>query len=529
MSRLGCVVALLACALIGNGHARDALSRVEPAVKFAESRHALVIGNGAYLQGPLKNPVNDARAMARILADSGFSVTLLEDATQVAMQRAIRGFGDRLAEGGVGLFYFAGHGIQTRGRNYLIPVNADIDREYEVEYVSVDLNMVLSAMDVAKNPLNIVILDACRNNPFARSFRVSRAGLAQIDAPTGTLIAFATAPGQIALDGTGQNGIYTKHLLNEMAAAGLPLEQMFKQVRNGVMRETENQQVPWESSSLRGEFSFRPGPAAGKPNAVAEAVAEALRRDREQQRVEMEKMIQDALDRQRKLFEQQGLARPPLPQPESAPPPGPVASIAPLGPSVMRTRLPQTGDRWTYRLVQPRRGNARTDQTYVVRVVATSGSGVLDQVSIDGGAPVEWAHSKGAYLVTQGAALFSPYLALFDHLGAPAEIAPIGLLDRITCSPPYQCSASARIVGRETLRVPAGSFETIKVVVEHSWTSGGIPLWNAFSEGAGGRTLTIWYAEDVKRAIKYSSRRSAGSHAPLEPTFDLELVSYELK
>src|SRR6185295_11482083 len=185
----------------------------------------------------------------------------------------------------VGLFYYAGHGMQVRGANYLIPVNADIEREDEVQFQAVDANAVLSKMDSAKNALNIMILDACRNNPFARSYRSGAKGLAQMDAPSGTLISFATAPGSVASDGTGKNGLYTEHFLKAMHSPGMPIEQVFKQVRIGVTRATKDQQIPWESSSLKGDFSFVPAPVlasvapspAVSQEAVQKAVQEATR------------------------------------------------------------------------------------------------------------------------------------------------------------------------------------------------------------------------------------------------------------
>ena len=144
-----------------------------------ESRVALVIGNGAYESSPLANPVNDARAMASALTTSGFKVTKLENASREQMAVAIREFGDSLIGGGEGLFFFAGHGMQVKGRNYLIPTKSSIQREDEVEYNAIDANAILSKMESAHNRLNIMILDACRNNPFGRSFRSSASGLAQ--------------------------------------------------------------------------------------------------------------------------------------------------------------------------------------------------------------------------------------------------------------------------------------------------------------------------------------------------------------
>jgi formylglycine-generating enzyme required for sulfatase activity len=172
------------------------------------------------------------------------------------MKFMIREFGKKLKGGAQGLFYFSGHGVQLRGRNYLIPVDADITSEADVEDQGVDANLVLGLMDEANNGLNVVILDACRNNPFARSFRSAGSGLAQVDAPTGTLIAYATAPGRVAQDGVGRNGTYTAELLKQMRVPGLAVEEMFKRVRANVRQQTGGEQVPWEASSLVGDFYF---------------------------------------------------------------------------------------------------------------------------------------------------------------------------------------------------------------------------------------------------------------------------------
>lgn len=224
--------------------------------KRADKRLALVIGNGAYKSAPLKNPLNDARDMASMLRKLGFQVLHEENATKKQMDLAIRRFGQKLRGSGTGLFYFAGHGMQVKGRNYLIPVDAAIENESDVEYEAIDAGRILSKMEDARNPINIVILDACRDNPFARSFRSAERGLARMDAPVGSIIAYATAPGSVAADGKGRNGIYTKHLLDAMRAGHQTIEQVFKRVRNAVIIETKNKQVPWESTSLRGDFYF---------------------------------------------------------------------------------------------------------------------------------------------------------------------------------------------------------------------------------------------------------------------------------
>lgn len=231
-----------------------------------QRRVALVVGNGAYAESPLKNPVNDARAMAASLRELGFDVIAKENANLQQMDEAVREFGRRLERAHVGLFYYAGHGMQIKGRNFLIPVGANFEHEDEVAYRSLDAGQVLDKMDSAKTQVNLMILDACRTNPFHTVFRSKRQGLAEMEAPAGTLIAFATAPGAVALDGAGTNGVYTKHLLRQMNERGQPVEQAFKRVRIGVVEETRERQIPWESSSLRDDFQFRPAPA---PAAVA--------------------------------------------------------------------------------------------------------------------------------------------------------------------------------------------------------------------------------------------------------------------
>lgn len=250
---------------------KPARNLVLGAASANEQRVALVIGNAAYKDAPLRNPVNDATDIAAALRTLGFSVTLKSNANQRQMKDAIRDFGNQLAKGGVGLFYFAGHGIQFRGRNFLVPVGANIERESHVEDETVDAGFVLAQMEEARNRVNIVVLDACRNNPYSRGFRSVSRGLAQMEAAQGTLVAFATAPGAVAQDGDGRNGIYTKHLLQQMRAPGLPVELMLKRVRDGVIVETKDQQVPWESSSLRGaDFYFVPGGASAPAPNVAQ-------------------------------------------------------------------------------------------------------------------------------------------------------------------------------------------------------------------------------------------------------------------
>ena len=244
----------------------------------APGRTALVIGNAAYSEdiGSLKNPGNDAKDMAATLRQLGFVVTLVRDANHQRMAEAVEAFSLQLGPGSVGVFYYAGHGAQVGGRNYLIPLGARITAEAVVPYQAVAAEEVLARMDSAGQgkSLNVMILDACRNAPFMRGWRSPLRGLAPMQATGGSLIAYATSPGAVSHDGSGRNGTYTRHLLRFMTEPNLPVELMFKQVRLAVEQETNGQQIPWELSSLRENFAFNPGaggtvsPPAVSPPAV---------------------------------------------------------------------------------------------------------------------------------------------------------------------------------------------------------------------------------------------------------------------
>ena len=251
---------------------------IQPAFGQAagSARVALVIGNGAYRDAPLRNPVSDARAMSTRLSTLGFQVITVENADRESMERAILDFASRLENDSTGLFYYAGHGIQSRGRNYLLPVDAEVDDERALRFEAVDVQTVLEEMAFAANRVNIVILDACRNNPFERRFRGGGRGLAAIDAAGGTLIAYATAPGAVAADGDGKNGLYTSELLAALEVPNLKAEEVFKRVRVAVSERTGGAQIPWESSSLTGDFVFHPdGSAVRKASAATASPSES--------------------------------------------------------------------------------------------------------------------------------------------------------------------------------------------------------------------------------------------------------------
>ncbi|MDB5809109.1 MAG: peptidase caspase catalytic subunit p20 [Betaproteobacteria bacterium] len=222
-------------------------------------RTALVIGNTNYSQSPLRNPVNDAKAIGGELQKLGFKVDLLLDASRAQMASSIQAFGGTLGKTkGVGLFYYAGHGAQLAWRNYLIPVDADVQKLEDMRDKTVELNSVLQGLVKAANPMNVIILDACRDNPFGNKVPIEQKGLSQFDAPPGSLLAYATSPGNTAADGEGQNGLYTENLLRELNAPAAKIEDVFKRVRLAVRRRSEGRQIPWESTSLEEDFYFQP-------------------------------------------------------------------------------------------------------------------------------------------------------------------------------------------------------------------------------------------------------------------------------
>ncbi len=225
-------------------------------------RIALIVGNGSYGSvTPLDNPVPDAELMAGTLEARGFDVTMLLDADQVTLNRAIAQFGRDLRKGGrdaTGLFFYAGHAVQSFGSNYLLPTDASLTNAADLSLVAVPAQAVLRQMFSAKNKTNIVILDACRNNPFDAIPDLNDNGLAEMKSPTGTFLSYSTAPGAVALDGLEGNSPFTKALASEIPTPGLPIEQVFKNVRVEVIDKTGGQQTPWDTSSLTDNFVFTP-------------------------------------------------------------------------------------------------------------------------------------------------------------------------------------------------------------------------------------------------------------------------------
>jgi uncharacterized caspase-like protein len=558
-----------------------------------EPRLALVIGNSTYASSPLRNPVNDARALTKSLQALGFQVIHKENVSLKAMASAVRDFGKQLSDKrGVGLFYYAGHGMQVGGRNYLIPVDADIQGEDEVAYNALDANQVLGKMDSANNRLNVVILDACRNNPFARSFRSASSGLAEMKAPSGTLVAFATSPGSVASDGEGTNGVYTKHLVQHMSREGVSIEQVFKQVRIGVMRDTKDHQTPWESSSLVGDFYFKaarvaqvaatvaPAPEIsasaidlafwesikaskylgdfqayldqhpnGKFAALARSRIKQFAEEGKQKPGEFEMTFWTSIqhshspaDFQAYLSQFPGgrfvsLARNRLDQiAEGTKRPvasgTTVASVAPVSQSVSNSNasmFPRVGDTWTYTYKDL--WGIKRGMLLKYEVVNVSDKEIRDRLSTDGKLVDEKVFRDTPSVVSRdfsdkgSRAEFSPYPQTIGHLGIGDELSNI-LFIRSLSHDGEPWVLKGKVVKRESIKVPAGKYETIKLEITGERR-------NHLAGRTGGNAVPVhvehevWYAPSVKRVIKQVTR-SYNFHGGDYDKDSFELVSYKL-
>lgn len=513
-----------------------ALSLDSPPLALAASdpdtsnkRIALVVGNAAYKTSPLRNPVNDARALSLALSQLGFEVQLEENVSQQGFMTALRNFGNRLRETqGVGLFYYAGHGMQIKGGNYLIPVDAAIEAEDEVRYFSIDAGQVLDKMEQAGNRLNIVILDACRDNPFARSFRSKQSGLAQMDAPSGMLIAFATSPGSVAFDGDGNNGVYTKHLLRNLTLPGLPIELVLKRVREGVSSETAQKQIPWESSSLLGDFIFAlPKSGTAAPvTAVADnpAVELAFWTSVKDSTVPEEfvaylKAFPDGrfadLAQARMIAAKSGARS----SESRSSPPTQLALAQPGSVASPRSTFPATvGDTWTYLLTVD---GEKRPQAVSIRLVSINDRQIgelamFDRTPVPNGERVfrpgiQPENGFRETIFTENVVLteFAPYIFPAETLQASTELPDVeaDVLLSKAGGEKTRVTMSLRILGSERVRVPAGEFSATRI--------------EARSKPAG-VVLTYWYSPEVRRAVKITRRQLAfAGGLPSEQVFEL--------
>ena len=277
----------------------------------AESRLALVIGQSAYKSVPaLPNPINDARAVTRMLTDSGFEVTTASDLSQSGIRDQLSEFAAKVASKGgdsIAVVFYAGHGVQIDGENFLIPVDINPKRESDIAIQAVRLNDVLNTLTSAPSKMRILMLDACRNNPFPEISRSAGGGLAIIDAKIGapnTFLSFSTSPGAVAEDGKGDNSPYTTALLAAAKEANIPIEETFKRTRVSVNKATDGRQTPWDSSSLTEDFRFSGTPVAGPKLASTKKTVEEWTRDLKGKPVEAanELIVADGSDESYEAF-----------------------------------------------------------------------------------------------------------------------------------------------------------------------------------------------------------------------------------
>jgi len=489
--------------------------------EVTEERLAIVIGNAAYrLFTSLDNPVNDARLMSGQLEKAGFKVFRYENLDRNSLFNALRAFGDRLNDRTIAVFYYAGHALQLRDRNFLMPIEADIRNEDEIEHAGVDVSFMLARMSSAHSRINIVILDACRNNPFAGKTRPAR-GLAQMDAPVGTYLAFATAPGKLSedsADANSQNSLYTSQLAKHLLTPGLPVETLFKRVRDAVVRGTNGAQVPWENSSLLGEFAFVPGVfQAGKSSAEEEAAGE----------VAFWNSIQNSTraDEYRAYLRQYPSGRfASLAQTRIAalgPSSNAIAVPNPSGPppaSAGANPMPRTGDTWRYR-VQDRFMLGDLFVTATVDDVTEGGVAETWTSTSDPKVRSTFVPLKPGFRPLPGLELtppeFSPYLHASGLLRPGQRIG-----DQQRRIDKVDVPLKASVAGEEDVIVQAGRFRAIKLVLSGQ-ARGRTP-----ARGPITAEHIVWYAPDVKRIVKYSvSTKVAGVQ---EEATQFELIEYKL-
>ena len=503
-------------------------------------RVALVIGNAAYKDAPLSNPINDARAFAQALQESGFSVILRENTDQRGMLAALREFGDRLRAGGTGLFYYAGHGMQIKGRNYLIPIGANVEREDEIAYSTVDAQAVLDKMEAAGNPSNIMILDACRNNPFLRSSRGGQSGLSQMEAPAGTLVAFSTAPGAVASDGTGTNGLYTQHLLNAVRQPGSKVEDVFKQVRANVRKESQGKQIPWEVTSLEGDFYFKGAPAASAASSagaasteVETALWEAVRTS--ELALEVRAYLgrypngrYADLARQRLAQLQPALVTTAAPLPLPALPTQRVSTAtAPTKPPGASNKLGfTTGDRWRYQNVDKYKGEVVANFSYSVDKILPNGDMAWNKGNIvtspEGNFRRDVNNSFERRDYSQQADMVPNELRAGYKQDVRFTVTARRGADNFEFTEEYKGTLTVK--GKEKIRVPAGEFEAYKV--ERITDFSGVQT-NGNGRWYGHNTVIGWYVPELRNFVARDHEHRVGSSPPTRER--VELTSFSVR
>jgi hypothetical protein len=459
-------------------------------------RMALVIGNAAY-PGParLANPANDAKAMGDTLRGLGFDVVELRDGGKAQMQQAI----DKLRDGlknkqGIGMLYYAGHGLQLDWRNYMVPVDAQLASAADVPAKTIDVNAVIEAFKSAGTRMNILVLDACRDNPFEGA--ASGKGLAQLDAPPSTILAYATAPGNVAADGTGSNGLYTQYLLQELVKPQSKIEDVFKRTRFAVRRASQGRQIPWESTSLEDDFMFNAGKVVAVPKPDTRAREQAFNQEKaDWERIAASGNVDDFFAFVARYpsgsyseLAQGRIERLQQPAVVAQPPQGAKPQQSFLG----RYR---DGDRYVF---QYKDGLTGVVQTTTELVVRRKGD---DDFEMSGpNAPTARFNSAGM-VFQDGAGRFDPPWA-----SVPSSELQVGRKvsgRSIHTDPRGQtqwAEHETRVVARETIASALGPLDTYKVEIQTVYQSG------------ARRLMTMWYDPDWGGAVRQivETRRPQG-------------------
>jgi len=500
-----------------------AWAQTEGTLKLLRSpKRALVIGNAAYRSDAvLRNPVNDADAVAAALQTFGFEVTRQRDATREAMLGAIDVFTRELASRqAMGLFYYAGHGMQLGWRNYLLPVDAVLQSPEDIARHCVDLGVLIDGIKRAGNPMNVIVLDACRNNPFGRTFGATAKGLSQMDAPPQTLLAYATAPGCEAEDGQGENGLYTQNLLREMQVREAKIEDVFKRVRLDVRRASKGAQIPWESTSLEEDFYFLPPEQLRKRSQEEEerefreeaALFEKARQAKEPAPIEnyLRRYPSGRFAELAQLRLDQVLAAQGEKPVEIAPSKGNPFTV---GSARADTRF-KVGDRWTFDRVD-RTLFGRNSERFTAEVTAITDMHVIIN------------HGEAVRDLLGNQVRFRDGREMTPRQDQPLEYAvgkrwstqyaiskdgkPLGRVDM-----------NFRVAARETITVPAGTFDCFRIEANGINRLPGRPKLEIFT--------TRWDAPDrVRQAVATEelARMVVKGHPQTRRSLRTELVSFE--
>ncbi|MCJ0763249.1 caspase family protein [Variovorax terrae] len=486
-----------------------------------DARVALVIGNGAYASAPaLPNPANDAGAMASTLKGLGFTVIELRDGTKAQMAEAIARVRETLkGRQGVGMLYYAGHGLQMDARNYMVPVDARMARTADVPQQTVDVSSVIEAFKAAGNRMNILVLDACRDNPFG-GITTGR-GLAPLDAPSGTFLAYATAPGNVAEDGDVKsgNGLYTQFLLQELKKPQARIEDVFKRVRFAVRKASNGRQIPWESTSLEDDFQFN----EGRVIAAARPTAQQLQAEFTQEKQDWDRIKDSTRADDFYAFLQKY-------------PSGSIseAALARLNQINQPTLLVQGAGadgsdkpyaRATYKLGDEfesayEGGTMRLIQR--VTSVTPDEVAVTSRAVIDGKEQshetVELFDPSGGSRGIKGMYRYNPPQTFF-----PAEQMQVGKSWKVGFEtvgtlfgsfPSHTINGEARVLARETLQTPAGAFSTFKI----EWVT-----YSSLKAGQATRCL-FWLSQDVPVAVRSECSVPASGTSPARQVVQLVRV-----